>query len=255
MVVMDAQGFLLSIQSLYLVYQPIIRDQQLYGVEVLSRVYGQELPDVLRAQEQTGIAYLLDLRVLELLIKDYEETIQRTSLKESGLTHIHYNIQPQTLTNREHVELLLETLSTSNQSLVDILEIELNERSNFYQSTVKDNIALIKQKGYRISLDDFGTYGANIVEIFNPNIDTIKFDQSLIREFYSSGQSLLPIISTVDKLGKDIVIEGVETSSHLDWLEHELSTSQQPLKKKIQYQGYVYNAPMELSKFIETYNK
>ncbi len=77
----------------------------------------------------------------------------------------------------------------------------------------------MRQKGFRIALDDFGSGYSSLSYLSNMPVDCVKFDISLIRQlFYGNQQSLIieNLAAMVIKAGYDLVAEGVETEEILE---------------------------------------
>jgi EAL domain-containing protein (putative c-di-GMP-specific phosphodiesterase class I) len=112
-----------------------------------------------------------------------------------------------------------------------LLELEVTE-SLLMDDTVRAAQALeaLRGDGVLISLDDFGTGYSSLAYLKNFPIDTIKVDQSFIRDVAhdaGSGAIATAIIGLAHSLGLDVVAEGVETAEQLAFLvEHECDTVQ-----------------------------
>ncbi|WP_420353115.1 EAL domain-containing protein [Paenirhodobacter sp.] len=84
-----------------------------------------------------------------------------------------------------------------------------------------DEVRRLKNYGFSISLDDFGTGFSSLSYIRRIPFNAIKIDKSFI-----SGSEVLrddyclvsAIVSLADSMGKGIIAEGVETERQLAWL-------------------------------------
>ena len=77
----------------------------------------------------------------------------------------------------------------------------------------------LRQKGFRIALDDFGSGYSSLSYLSNMPVDTVKFDVSLIRQLFEGNRQSIIIenlASMVIKAGYDLVAEGVETEEILE---------------------------------------
>jgi EAL domain-containing protein (putative c-di-GMP-specific phosphodiesterase class I) len=95
----------------------------------------------------------------------------------------------------------------------------------------------LKATGVGISVDDFGTGYASLSYLRKFPFDTLKIDQSFIREMANDGESLAIIESTLGlahKLGMATVAEGVETVEQMSLLR-AMNCSR--------VQGYLINRP------------
>jgi len=79
----------------------------------------------------------------------------------------------------------------------------------------------LRQKGIRIALDDFGTGYSSLSYLRRFPIDTLKIDQSFVRQIdIPDGTSIVKaIIHLGIELGMQIVAEGVETKQEALMLE------------------------------------
>ena len=99
------------------------------------------------------------------------------------------------------------------------LELELTE-SVLMQNAQATALALIALKalGVRLAIDDFGTGYSSLSYLRQFPIDTLKIDQSFVREI-TAGSLDDTIVSAVISMGKTlkhrIVAEGIETEEQL----------------------------------------
>ena len=77
---------------------------------------------------------------------------------------------------------------------------------------VVDKLKELRARGIRISIDDFGTRYSSLNYLRSFPINTIKIDQSFIRDI-ESDESVSPIITAIVGIAKgfnlDLVAEGV----------------------------------------------
>jgi len=122
-----------------------------------------------------------------------------------------------------------------------LLAIELTESTlvqNFEQTVAL--IQRLKEAGVDCSLDDFGTGYSSLSYLKRLPIQTIKIDQSFVRDIHLSAgdQAIAKTLIYLGKnLRKDIIAEGVETAEERDCLV-EMGCKQ--------FQGYFYDKPQPL---------
>lgn len=81
--------------------------------------------------------------------------------------------------------------------------------------------ARLREKGIRISLDDFGTGFASLTHLRTFPLDTIKVDRSFVSRITDDEASLAIVGGLIDLAGRlsiDLVAEGIETRAQFDLL-------------------------------------
>ncbi|MGV8934093.1 MAG: EAL domain-containing protein [Gallionellaceae bacterium] len=99
------------------------------------------------------------------------------------------------------------------------LIIEVTETALITQLHLASSILnKLRQKGFRIALDDFGSGYSSLSYLSNMPVDCVKFDVSLIRQLFEGNRQSLIIenlAAMVIKAGYEIVAEGVESEEIL----------------------------------------
>jgi diguanylate cyclase (GGDEF)-like protein len=119
------------------------------------------------------------------------------------------------------------------------LELEITE-TVLLQNTaaVLETLRHLHDLGVRISLDDFGTGYSSISYLKTFPFDSIKIDQSFVRDL-DGGTDSLAIVNAIANLGHalgmSVTAEGVETVEQLSLLRAEWCT---------EVQGYLFSAPV-----------
>ncbi|MDP4125813.1 MAG: EAL domain-containing protein [Bacillota bacterium] len=106
-----------------------------------------------------------------------------------------------------------------------LLELEITESvamENGAASTEK--LSRFKELGIRISIDDFGTGFSSLNYLRRMPIDTLKIDQSFIRDI-SSDQNGEEVVTAIIQLAKNlrlkVIAEGVETNTQWSFLKNQ----------------------------------
>jgi diguanylate cyclase (GGDEF)-like protein/PAS domain S-box-containing protein len=126
------------------------------------------------------------------------------------------------------------------------LELELTE--TFLMQDSKSTAAVLKELkdiGVHLALDDFGTGYSSLSYVKRFPIDTLKIDQSFVRDLATDADDA-SIVSAVISMGKSlhmrVVAEGVETREQLEFLrEHSCPFAQ----------GYYFSPPVSAGEFSQ----
>jgi EAL domain-containing protein (putative c-di-GMP-specific phosphodiesterase class I) len=102
----------------------------------------------------------------------------------------------------------------------------------------------LKEMGLRLAIDDFGTGYSSLSYLTKFPIDTIKIDQSFIRQISTDRTEtaiVTAVISMAHSLNLVVVAEGVETREELDFLSN-LGCDEA--------QGYYFSRPIAAASFM-----
>lgn len=211
-------------EDLTLYFQPKfeLSSNRIVGVEALVRwvhtEHGMLLPaSFIPMAEQTGLIEAVDLWVIR-------ETCRRLATwRESGHPEIRasVNVSARGLYNENLPQYVGDRLAefdlppmSMTLELTETMLMESPERA-------REVLERIKSLGARISMDDFGTGYSNLAYLAQLPIDEVKLDQSLVRELDQSAEVktlLRGMIGLFDRLGLELVAEGIETDDQLEFL-------------------------------------
>ena len=99
--------------------------------------------------------------------------------------------------------------------IIEVTETALITQLHLASSILND----LRQKGFRIALDDFGSGYSSLSYLSNMPVDCVKFDVSLIRQLFEDNRQRIIIenlAAMVIKAGYDLVAEGVESEEILE---------------------------------------
>lgn len=122
-----------------------------------------------------------------------------------------------------------------------MLDLEITE------SALNDNIGIVKAQcdkmrelGYSVWIDDFGSGYSSLNTVSEFNFDVLKLDLVFLRNFDhnpKTGKLMQYIVEGVNKMGQTALCEGVETEKHFNFLK-DIGCERA--------QGYYFGKPMAL---------
>ena len=123
----------------------------------------------------------------------------------------------------------------------EYLEIEITETAE--NSGLTEGIRLLKDNGYTLLMDDFGSGYSSLNTLKDTQFDVIKIDRGFLQDFIGSerGQKIVEhTIQMTKSIGLDMVAEGVETKEQAMFLmDCGCDTAQ----------GFYYARPMAVEEF------
>lgn len=189
--------------------------------------------------EQTGFIKKLDMFMLEAVC----QILKRWEEKNYPELSISVNISRKNLKQSDFIE---RVLNITNRYRIKRgnLEIELTESSIFEDVERMIEIGqAVRNYGFKMSMDDFGSGYSSINLLGNLPLDVIKMDQGFFNSHLNREQNLIVVESTINmikKLGMTVVAEGIESAAEVDMLR--------ALGCDI-IQGYYYGKPMTVAAF------
>ena len=104
-----------------------------------------------------------------------------------------------------------------------LIKIEITESSYISNTTlVRDTVHSLREKGFTVLMDDFGSGYSTLNMLKNLNIDIIKLDAQFLRMDESNEEKSIRILESVTNMtktiGVPIIAEGVETEKQKDFL-------------------------------------
>ena len=195
--------------------------------------------------ERTGFSSRLDQHMLQ------EVGRLLYNWRKQGLKPIpvSVNLSRRTLYEESYIR-TLEWVKVNYQIDDGEITLEILE-SMAFGNLIKANELLekVKNMGYLISMDDFGSGYSSLNVLAKLKIDELKIDQAFLRGITADSREKL-ILETIVRLAKDLniptVVEGVETADHEE-LVRSLGCDCA--------QGFLYSKPVASKDFTDQFMK
>jgi diguanylate cyclase (GGDEF)-like protein len=147
------------------------------------------------------------------------------------------NLSPRQFHQKDLPDVIARVLEKTGLP-ADYLEIEITE-SNAMQNpemAIK-TLSFLKAMGLRISIDDFGTGYSSLSHLRRFPIDSLKIDQSFVRDIETNENDaaiVSAVIAMAHKLRLTVIAEGVETEQQSKFLRSQQCE---------QMQGFLFSKP------------
>lgn len=224
-----------------------INSETVIGAEALIRWNHPEkgmLPPAkfIPSCEKNGFICTIDFYVLEEVCRKLREW------KEAGkqLVKISVNFSRRHLTEPDFVDRLIEAVKYYDLNTSDI-EIELTESVAYDEmGTLLQVMRKIKEAGFGLSMDDFGSGYSSLSLLCEMPVDVLKLDKGFLDGCQGNENEdrdkriIYHIISMAKDLKITVLAEGVETELQKDFLKESHCDV---------IQGYYYAKPMPMDRF------
>jgi diguanylate cyclase (GGDEF)-like protein len=230
-------------KRLFCLYQPIVslKDNSVSHYEALVRIKDKEgnlIPpyQFLNVIENTFLYSKLTKEVIEYnleILKMYQDI------------KVSINLKPSDILNRSTIDILLNI--ARQDSIVKRLMLEIVETEDIlaYDEILKI-IKELKESGYTICLDDFGSGYSNFVYLLRLNIDYLKIDANLIKNITTDIVSF-EVVKLINEFCKKMNIKTIA-----EYVENE------EILKMVKYigvdygQGYYFSKPKTLEELLSS---
>ncbi len=230
----------LKAEEFCLYYQPKVnlRTQKVVGMEALLRWHHEGFGWVSPAQfiplaEETDLILGIGQWVLQ---KACEQNQRWT---EAGYDlRVSVNVSGQQFSRSNIVKVIDEALESSGLD-PQYLQLELTESvlmKNISNTAFK--LSELKKRGVSVAVDDFGTGYSSLAYLKRFHLDTLKIDQSFVRDIENDADDaaiVSAIVNMAHELKMSVVAEGVENPNQLAFLQdHDCDV----------VQGYYFARPL-----------
>lgn len=224
-----------------LYYQPqnALRDGHIVGVEALLRWHHPDLGMVMPSQfipvlEETGMI----VQVGEWVLRSACNQIAAWQGMDLGPLRVAVNLSPRQFCQSNLLQTVRDALKHSGADAA-WLELEITESSLMGNAEASASmLRKLKELGISLSVDDFGTGYSSLSYLKRFPIDTLKIDQSFVRDVNSNADDAAiagTIIAMGHSLNLHVLAEGVETVEQLQFLREQECD---------QVQGYLFSKPV-----------
>ncbi|WP_141242194.1 GGDEF domain-containing phosphodiesterase [Leptolyngbya sp. BC1307] len=231
----------LANNQLLLHYQPRIdwRSSQMVGVECLIRWQHPELGWVSPAEfipiaEETGLILPIGEWILRTACQQ-NKAWQRSGLKPFAMA---VNLSARQIESPGLVD-FVQLVLRETELAPKFLELEVTE--SLLMGNTEPTLAVLESlhsKGIALALDDFGTGYSSLSYLRKFPFDTLKIDQSFVKDMVHSADAaevIRAIVSLAKGLRLGLIAEGIETEEQLNQIKtydcHEV-------------QGYYFSKPL-----------
>ena len=187
--------------------------------------------------ESTGVIRPLTRWIFKKTLTEYAELF-------NGEIQISFNISARNLLEPDLVVSLIRVVEQAKIN-PELITLEITETSMIEHSyLVVESINELKQHGFKISVDDFGTGYASLTYLRDLPADEVKIDQSFIKDITVQDENSI-IVETSIKLCQDlgikVIAEGIE--------DKETFLALKKMGCDIG-QGYYFSKPMAIEDFL-----
>ena len=234
-------------QDFYLEFQPIHDSQtnEIKSAEALVRWAHPEFGNIspmkfIPLAEEIGVIHQLG----EWILREACQKAQKWQEVLSSSPSVAVNISSVQFQKSGWVNTVKQTLEDTGLP-PERLTLEITESLLIAdEGHTKEQLTELKQLGVRLSIDDFGTGYSSLSYLRRFPVDTLKIDKSFVNELSKGKEDealVNAIISLAHNLNLNIVAEGVELQTQLDWLS----------QNHCQFiQGYIYSPSLKNIDFL-----
>ncbi|MCC5451210.1 EAL domain-containing protein [Rheinheimera sp. UJ51] len=232
--------------------QPIIkcRTHQIKGFEVLARWQDDELgfisPDVfIKIAENHHLIDALTLLIFKQALTWFSELMQHCTLlskEHKNKLTLSLNISACSLQQDHMVSELANLCADLTISPSNVI-LELTETAAMEDPILSmDLLTRLRLKGFRLSIDDFGTGFSSMLQLVRLPFSELKIDRSFTMTALEAEESKIVINATIElahRLGLKVTAEGIEDEATLALLKRMNADNAQ---------GYFIARPMAADK-------
>lgn len=157
------------------------------------------------------------------------------------------NVQPDTIAHPAFSALLREFVDVHgllpSHVIIEIVEQDLSGPADVFMHAIRQ----LRQEGYILSIDDFGTGAAGLLRLLDMPVDEVKIAGCFVDGVSREPRKAIIVESTIAmarRMGLTVVLEGIERIEDLEWLGRYRFPH-------VQMQGYCLARPKSPERLIE----
>jgi len=242
-------------------YQPIfcLAENRFTNAEALVRLKDNNTigfispEEFIPISEKNGLIMPLSNQIFNKVFNFMSEC----NLRHKGINHIEVNLSGLQSVDANLPKLMKSLLKKYN-IYPESVNLEITESIAITSGyMLKKNMDELKKFGCSFAMDDFGTGYSNLSQISKVDFELIKIDKSLLWPCFKENLTntndnlnakilLENLISMILKMGRKIVVEGIETKEQYEYLK----------ALGITYaQGYYFSKPLSEQAFLDFIEK
>ena len=236
-------------------FQPIysLEEKRFTNAEALVRLKDDQTIGYISPEEFIPLAEKkgMIMPLSNLIFNHVFNFMSENNLRRKGVNHIEVNLSGLQSVDA-NLPKLMKSLLMKHNIAPDSVNLEITESIAVTSGyMLKKNMDELRKFGCSFSMDDFGTGYSNLSRIAKADFEMIKIDKSLLwpcfKEDGTDGTRnakilLENMISMLLKIGRKIVVEGIETKEQFEYLE----------SLGITYaQGFYFSKPLGEKEFIQ----
>jgi len=223
-----------------------VQSNRAIGVEALIRWNSHELSCV-------SPGYFIPLAEEIGLIVPIGEWVLRTACAQNRAWQdqghaplvMSVNLSARQFREKNLVDKIVDVL---NETGLEARYLDLEITESLIMSQADSTVVLLErlhQLGVGLSIDDFGTGYSSLAYLKRFPVQSIKIDQSFVRDLTTNADDaaiITAVVAMAKSLKLKVIAEGVETKEQLDFLA---------TLKCDEYQGYYFGRPVPAESFIK----
>ncbi len=233
--------------TMFLQPQVNAMDGKVLGAEALVRWASEENglrppSDFLPVLEKSGMIHKLD----QFMWEEAAKKLSQWKIVGNDM-YISVNISAKDFYYCDVYKYLTELVQKYKVSPQN-LNVEITETSLMQdESERRQVLQKLKDFGFTIEMDDFGSGYSSLNTLVDVEMDTLKIDMGFLRSANFSQKSkdiITSIISMSKTLGMTVITEGVETDDQVEFLKESGCDI---------FQGYYFSKPISVEEFEKKY--